>query len=220
MDSKPEQKPPIRAAVVVAELTLEGVAKINGVTYDGRYVWIADGTGGGLAAVDPRAGVVVRRLPDVAAPAGTAFDGAHLYQIAGELIHKIDPATGATVATLPVPGGAPASGLGSADGALWVGQGKLQRIVKIDAVTGEVLKTITSDRFVTGVTWVDEELWHGTLGESAEELRRVDPSSGEVLERILLPEGIHPSGLEADDEGRLWFGDWANGKLRAVARRA
>jgi hypothetical protein len=33
---------------------------------------------------------------------------------------------------------------------------------QIDPDTGAILRTIESNRFVTGVTWVDGELWHGT----------------------------------------------------------
>ena len=33
---------------------------------------------------------------------------------------------------------------------------------QIDPDTGAILRTIQSNRFVTGVTWVDGELWHGT----------------------------------------------------------
>lgn len=36
------------------------------------------------------------------------------------------------------------------------------------------LKTIDSDRFVTGVSWVDDELWHGTCEGDESELRHVD----------------------------------------------
>jgi hypothetical protein len=66
-----------------------GVSKVNGVTFDGTSVWIA--TGITLEAIDPESGRQVRSL-DVPAHAGTAFDGAHLYQIAGDRIQKVNPA--------------------------------------------------------------------------------------------------------------------------------
>jgi streptogramin lyase len=91
-------------------------------------------------------------------------------------------------------------------------------VLKIDPRTGAVLKTIASDRFVTGVTWTDGELWHGTWEGDASDLRRVDPDTGRVLERIEMPAGARCSGVEADDQGRLWCGDGATGKLRAVRR--
>ena len=45
------------------------------------------------------------RSIDVAAHAGTAFDGQHLFQIAEDRIQKIDPKTGRVLATIPAPGG-------------------------------------------------------------------------------------------------------------------
>ena len=42
-------------------------------------------------------------------------------------------------------------------------------------------------RFVTGVTWVEGELWHGTWENDESDLRRIDPQTGEVLERLEMP---------------------------------
>ena len=67
-----------------------GVDGVHGVTYDGQYVWYASGDK--LNALDPERGTTVRSL-DVAAHAGTAFDGRHLYQIVEDLslIHISEP---------------------------------------------------------------------------------------------------------------------------------
>lgn len=208
-----------KRAAIVAEHPIEGVERIAGVTHDGERVWIADMTRGGLVAVDPETGRTVRRLVDIPAEAGTAFDGSHIYQLTAGRIRKVDPSTGAIMATLDAPAGVP-TGLAYAAGALWVGDWTGRSIRKIDPATGRVLKTIRSDRFVTGVTWAGGDLWHGTDGDTTSELRKVDPDSGEVLERLELPKGVHCSGLEADGEGRLWFGDRTSGNLRAAKRPA
>src|SRR5277367_6661911 len=129
-----------------------GVDRVNGVTFDGRRVWIASGDK--LNAFDPASGEVLRSI-EVAAHAGTAFDGRHLFQIAEDRIQKIDPETGAVLATIPAPGGGGDSGLAWAEGSLWVGQYRNRKIHQIDAETGAILRTIDSNRFVTGVTWVD-----------------------------------------------------------------
>ena len=102
------------------------------------------------------------RSIDVAAHAGTAFDGRHLFQIAEDRIQKIDPKTGRVLATIPAPGGGSDSGLAWAEGSLWVGHYRERKIHQIDPDTGAILRTIESNRVVTGVTWVDGELWHGT----------------------------------------------------------
>jgi streptogramin lyase len=98
------------------------------------------------------------RSIDVAAHAGTAFDGQHLFQISEDRILKIDPSTGGVLATIPAPGGGRDSGLTWAEGTLWVGEYRDRKIHQIDPATGAILRTIESNRFVTGVTWVDGEL--------------------------------------------------------------
>jgi glutamine cyclotransferase len=99
------------------------------------------------------------RSIDVAAHAGTAFDGQHLFQLAEARIQKIDPKTGRVLATIPAPGGGD-SGLAWAEATLWVGQHRDRKIHQIDPQSGAILRTIATNRFVTGVTWIDGELWH------------------------------------------------------------
>jgi hypothetical protein len=89
------------------------------------------------------------------------FDGEHLFQIAEDRIQKIDPRRAAC---------SPRSrrrrrrrlGARVGRGTLWVGQYRERKIHQVDPETGAVLRTIESNRFVTGVTWVDGELWHAT----------------------------------------------------------
>ncbi|HEU4721439.1 MAG TPA: hypothetical protein VFS59_08755 [Gemmatimonadaceae bacterium] len=194
-----------------------GVDGIGGVTYDGRHVWFAGG--GRLNAIDPASGDTVRSI-DVAAHAGTAFDGQHLWQIAEDRIFKIDPESGRVVASIPAPGGGRDSGLAWAEGTLWVGQHRDRKIHQIDPDTGAILRTIESNRFVTGVTWVDGELWHATSESEESDLRRVDPGTGEVLERLEMPPGAVVSGLESDGGDRFFCGGGKSGKVRIVRRPA
>ena len=192
-----------------------GVDNVAGVTYDGRHVWFASGDR--LNSLDPASGKVQRSI-DVAAHAGTAFDGQHLFQIAEDRIHKIDPKTGRVIATIPAPGGGGDSGLAWAEGMLWVGQYRDRKIHQVDPETGAVLRTIESNRFVTGVTWVDGELWHGTSEGGESDVRRIDPQSGEVLERLEMPAGVGVSGLESDGGDRFFCGGGKSGKVRVVRR--
>lgn len=192
-----------------------GVDKIGGVTWDGQQVWIA--AGDKLQAVDPASGELGRAI-DVAAHAGTAFDGRHLYQISEARIQKIDPETGKVLATIPAPGGGGDSGMAWAEGSLWVGVYRERKIHQVDPETGKILRTIESNRFVTGVTWVDGEMWHGTWEGEESELRHVDPKSGKVIESLELPAGVNVSGLESDGGERFFCGGGGSGKLRAVRR--
>jgi glutamine cyclotransferase len=158
------------------------------------------------------------RSIDVAAHAGTAFDGKHLFQIAEDRIQKIDPKSGSVLATIPSPGGGRDSGLAWAEGTLWVGQYRDRKIHQINPDTGELLRTIESNRFVTGVTWVDGELWHATSESDESEVRRVDPQTGEVLEKLAMPTGVLISGLESDSGDRFFCGGQKSGKVRVVRR--
>ncbi len=189
--------------------------QVHGVTYDGQQVWFASGDR--LNAFDPASGKALRSI-DAAAHAGTAFDGRHLFQLAESRIQKIDPETGRVIATIPSPGGCGDSGLTWAEGTLWVGQYRDRKIHQIDPETGAVLRTIESNRFVTGVTWVDHELWHATWEGDESDLRRVDPDTGEVLEQLTMPAGAGISGLESDGGDRFFCGGGASGKVRSVRR--
>jgi glutamine cyclotransferase len=186
---------------------------VHGVTYDGQHVWFASGDK--LNALNPATGKMVRSI-DVAAHAGTAFDGQHLFQIAEDRIQKIDPKTGRVLATIPAPGGGGDSGLAWAEGTLWVGQYRDRKIHQVDPETGAILRTIESNRFVTGVTWIDGELWHGTWKGEESDLTRIDPRTGEVLERLDMPPGAGVSGLESDGSGQFFCGSGSNGTVRAV----
>src|SRR3989449_4309171 len=192
-----------------------GVDNVHGVTYDGQNVWFA--AGDTLNAFDPASGKTLRSI-DVAAHAGTAFDGQHLFQLAEDRIQKIDPQTGHVLATIPAPGGGGDSGLTWAEGTLWVGQYRDRKIHQVDPQTGAILRTIESNRFVTGVTWVDGELWHATWEGDESDLRRGRPRTGEGLE---TPEGAPAEsvfGLESEQGDRFFCGGERSGKVRAVRR--
>ena len=215
-DSTRAATAPTRPAEIVREYgPFDGVEQVAGVSHDGRRVWIAGGAQ--LIAFDPESGAVAATLQS-AAGAGTAFDGTHLYQIAEARIDKIDPGTGDVVASIPAPGEGRDSGLAWAEGSLWVGQYRDRKIHKIDPATGAILRTIESNRFVTGVTWVDGELWHGTWDGDDSDIRRIDPASGAVLERLEMPQGTGVSGLESDGAALFYCGGGPSGKVRAVRR--
>jgi glutamine cyclotransferase len=204
------------AAEIIREYgPFPGVDRVHGVTFDGQFVWFASGDK--LNAFQPASGKVVRSI-DVAAHAGTAFDGQHLFQIAEDRIQKIDPKTGRVLASIPAPGGGGDSGLAWAEGTLWVGQYRDRKIHQIDPQTGAILRTIESNRFVTGVTWINGELWHATWEGDQSDLRQVNPQTGEVLERLEMPSGVHISGLESDGGDQFFCGGEGSGKVRAVRR--
>ncbi|HVJ37437.1 MAG TPA: glutamine cyclotransferase [Stenotrophomonas sp.] len=208
----------LEAADIVREFgPFDGTPSVAGVTHDGHDVWVA--LGPKVVAFDPADGHVTRELA-VPGDAGTAFDGTHLYQIAEARIDKIDLRSGSVVHSIPAPGAGRDSGMAWAEGSLWVGEYRERKIHQIDPQTGRILRTIESDRFVTGVSWVDQELWHGTWEGEQSELRQIDPDSGEVLRRLGLPEGVGVSGLESDGDALFYCGGGNSGKVRVVRRPA
>lgn len=193
----------------------DGVEQVGGVTFDGERVWAA--VGSRLQSFDPVTGETGQALP-VTADAGTAYDGKHLYQLTGEVIQKVDAKTGKVMGSIPAPGKGKDSGMAWAEGCLWVGQYRERKIVCIDPNDGKVLRSIESDRFVTGVSWVDGELWHATWEEEQSELRRIEPQTGEVLERLEMPKSTIISGLESDGKDSFFCGGGTSGKVRRVKR--
>jgi hypothetical protein len=189
--------------------------RIHGVTFDGARVWFA--RDGELVSFDPATAKVVRRFPVPLAGAGTAFDGEHLYQLAKDEILVIRPADGRIVRRLPAPPRGDCSGMAWADGYLFIGQYRESKIHKVDARTGEIVKTLTSDRYVTGVSFVDGALWHGASGDGQPcELRRL-ASDGTVDEALAVPV-THIAGVEGTRDGAFWCAG-EEGTLRLVRRR-
>jgi glutamine cyclotransferase len=202
------------AATIIREYTFPDVTHVHGVSFDGANVWFASGEA--LNAFDPESGKIVRTLA-VGAQAGTAFDGQHLFQIFEGRIQKVDPKSGRVLATIPTPEGG-AAGMAWAEGALWVGQHRNRKIHQVDPETGKVLRTIEATRFVTGVTWLGDELWHGTWEDEQSDLRHIDPKTGDVLEQLDMPRGTIVSGLESNGRDTFFCGGGPTGKVRAVRR--
>ena len=188
---------------------------IRGVTFDGDKVWYAAGSS--IEAIDPLSGEPRKSLK-VPADAGTAFDGRHLFQLFQHKIQKIDPSTGEVLASFPAPGEGHHAGMSWAEGSLWVAVHDEPRIYEVDPDDGRVRRVVPTTRHVTGVTWVDRELWHGTWEGDASDIRRIDPDTGETLERLVMPEGTFVTGLESDGKDLFYCGGGSSRKLRVVRR--
>src|ERR1700726_642438 len=147
---------------------------------------------------------------------GVTFDGQHVWFASGDKLNAFDPASGKTVRSIDV-----AAHAGTAFDGQHLYQLAEDRILKIDPNTGKVLATIPapgggSD---SGVTWLDGELWHATWENEQSELRRIDASTGEVLEKLDMPPGLIISGLETDGDNQFFCGGGSGGRVRAVPGR-
>jgi outer membrane protein assembly factor BamB len=211
-------------ARTVRELDLEEFGNIHGVTVDGDgNLWFGHGKEAQLSCVEPETGRLLRRHPHIRATSGTAYDGSHIWQIAGDRILRVEPETGAIVRSLPTPAGVHCSGMAWVAGALWIGDYSGKRLVKVSLETGEVIKELSSDRFVTGIEWIGGALWHGAWERTGSEgpdvgarLRRLDAESGKVLQEVAVEGNWQISGTGVDAAGRLWCGGGGRGGIRAV----
>lgn len=191
----------------------DGVSHIHGVTYDGRHVWAA--VGDRLVALDPASGAM-RKSVDLAATAGTAFDGRHLYQLAAGWIKVVDVETGECLRQFPAPPGDDCSGMAWSEGSLWIGQYKGCRILEVAPDTGAILRQIEVGRFVTGVTWADDRLWHGSWDGERGALHQIDADSGAVQRSLTLPPGVPVTGMEDNGQGQIFCGAGAQAVIHVV----
>ncbi len=108
------------------------------------------------------------------------------------------------------------------------GEHQGRKIHQIDPATGAIRHTIESNRFATGVNWVDGELRHGTWEGEESSLRHIDPASGAALQQLDMPQGVGvgvgvgvdvgASGLESDGADLFYCRGGGSGKVRAVWR--
>jgi len=199
-------------AQVIREYVPFEDGSVHGVTFDGSLVWFARNDE--LVGFDPKTEKVVRRHAVPAAGAGTAFDGENLYQLAGTEIVVVSPSDGRVIRKMPSPASGQNSGMAFADGHLWIGQYRDSRILKVDPRTGEVVKTLSSDRFVTGVSCVDGALWHGSVEPGTPpELRKL--AADGTVEECFTVDVEMISGVESDGHGAFWCGG-EKGRLRLI----
>ena len=151
--------------------------------------------------------------PDADNVGGVTYDGHRVWMATGDRLRAVDPASGETLGAIDLPAHA-----GTAFDGRHLFQIAEDRIHRIDPQTGAVLRTIESNRFVTGVTWVDGELWHATWEDEQSELRHIDAGTGEVLESLEMPPGVVVSGLDSDGADTFFCGGGSSGKLRTVRR--
>jgi hypothetical protein len=144
---------------------------------------------------------------------GVTHDGRHVWAAIGTRLVAFDPESGEPTRALDR-----ACDAGTAFDGTYLYQIAEARIDKIDPATGQVAASIPapgggSD---SGLAWA--ELWHGTWEGDESDIRRINPDTGAVLERLEMPSGTMVSGLESDGADLFYCGGGSSGKVRAVRR--
>ena len=131
---------------------------------------------------------------------GVTFDGAQVWFARGESLVALDPASGAVVRELAVPGDA-----GTAFDGTHLYQIAEARIDKIDPATGKVLASIRApgEGRDSGLAWAEGSLWVGEYRDRR--IHQVDPETGAVLRTIESDRFV--TGVTWVD-GELWHGTW------------
>lgn len=209
--------PATNEAVAVIELGVSGGTFYSVAVGEGA-VWVASDQDGGVFRVDPATNEVVAFI-SFPYPAGIAVGAGAVWLLTnydptgtpvGTAIVRIDPATNAEAATIPL--GTSANGYGYEvavlDGTIWaiVDHPAFGELVGVDAASGAVVSSFRIDdsglhgRVAAGFG----SLWTAADGGAQGRILRLDPSTGAVLATVEVPaRGGGP--LIAVGEGAVWI---------------
>ena len=211
---------PVRGDVaqLVREYVVEDIDDdLYGATFDGKRLVVA--AGDDLVRLVPESGRAVDRLETFADRGGLAYDGRHLWQHSEGRLQKLDPRTGFVLLAIS-PELEGITGLECLHDDLLVlhaGGRALARVevFRVEAPGPRTIANVELSAPLQGLAWVGLELWSST----GRELCRIDPASGQVLERVPLP-GIEACDLAGDGAGRIWCVDGRSGTVHAFAKPA
>ena len=105
---------------------------------------------------------------------GDGFDNA---------VHKVDPATGAILATIPVGNGA-FGVLRAGEGAVWIANAGDNTVSKIDPTSNDVVATIDVGLLPEGIAITPGAVW--VANHHSESVSRIDPTTNTVVDTILV----------------------------------
>jgi nucleotide-binding universal stress UspA family protein len=192
---------------------------LQGATFEGKRLVLANDAY--LLRVVPDSGRVVDRLETFPASGGLAFDGHYLWQRSRRSLQQLDGRTGFVVQSV-TPELSDVTGLECLRGDLLVlhsGGRRLTRLhVEAHGLSKEavVVGEHATDESLRGLSWVGGELWSSTDGE----LVRIDPTTADALERLVLPGSVEVCDIAVDALGRFWCIDGKSRKVRVFARPA
>jgi virginiamycin B lyase len=201
---------PAPSALPLSERSIDVPGFADFLTIDGNAVWTTnDGrierwsTAGKLASVE------------VPKPCGTmALDFGSLWvaNCKGGEVYRIDPKTGAIVATIPV-GLGPSGELNVVSGAgyVWAPNETAGTIAKIDPGTNAVVATITVAPGTSYLAFGFDALWAAS-GKS-QSLQRIDAEGNAVTHTLTL--GKMP-GFLAAGEGAVWIQEQGDGTVAKI----
>ena len=139
-----------------------------GLTWDGTYLWLADGWSGNIYKIDPSDGSVISSFAaPTDYPTGLAWDGTNLWVVCEQeaTAYKLDPSDGSVISSIHLPGygeGDPNSACITWDGAyLWHSDYITDTIYKLDPSDGSVVLSFASPAsHPWDLAWDGAYLWN------------------------------------------------------------
>ncbi|MBE3125271.1 MAG: hypothetical protein IMZ57_06395 [Acidobacteria bacterium] len=187
----------------------------TGLTFDGTYLWLADGYTDKIYKIDPETGKVVSSFESPGHhPEGLAWDGKYLWHIdSGEkLLYRLDPATGTALSILE--SNSPNPRDLTWDGEyLWIADFKSDTLLKVSPVDGMMVQTFPSPAGEpAGLAFDGKYLW--VSDRSEDRIYLVDPTDGLCLSS-LRSYGPFPYGLAWGNDA-LWNVDYENNEIYRI----
>ncbi|APF20497.1 transglutaminase domain-containing protein [Caldithrix abyssi DSM 13497] len=190
----------------------------TGLTFDGKFLWVADYKADQIFKIDPESGKVVHQIPSPGFwPMGLAWDGKHLWNVDAKAkkIYKLDAQSGQILTALDAPSADP-QGLTWDGQTLWISDARKNRIMSLDLSDGTAVKRYKGPaKRVNGLTFDGKYLWASDRLQN--EIYMIDPQNGEIILIIDAP-GPYARGLAFDGKN-LWCVDYQNDQLYQLVRK-
>ncbi len=187
----------------------------TGLTYDGKYLWVADRKSDSLYQIDPDNGEIKKVLE---APGyqvgGLTMEGKYLWVLDGEeqAVFKLNPETEIIEKTIYAPCSQP-QGLTWDGKYLWVADYQQDKLFQISTEDGTTITEHPSpSRSPYGLAYDGRYLWVSDRTDN--KIFMVDPQNGNVIVTFDSPSEF-PRGLAYDGE-YLWNVDYQSDSLYQI----
>ncbi len=184
----------------------------TGLTFDGKYLWVADRKVDKLFAIDPANGKMVRELNSPGFwPMGLAWDGKTLWvsDFKDAKIYQVDPQNGTVLRTIDAPERS-VRDLAWDGTYLWCADDGSDEIIQFSPEDGTTIRSFKSPASeCRGVAYDGQYLWVSDRGK--DEIYLVDPQTGNVIFATAAP-GPYTKGIAFDGKS-LWAVDYQTDRL-------
>jgi len=201
------------ALIVLTTVTLIAGTAPRGTTLGaGDLVWVTKRNTGSVAVIDPTSNRVIGEVePSVSAIMQSVAVGAGAVwatDFPGR-VYRIDPTSRTILATVPTV--TYAGAITAGNGVVWVDNGDLHRVTRIDASTNEVAGHIEFERGIFDVAMTDNAVWVVT---EEGHIHRFAPTASRIGQTIEV--AGEPNAI-AGGAATLWASDLMFGRVLRIS---